>query len=356
MMMIQKMLKTPVVLVELTLLLAIGMESQAAAGQIKVITTISSYGSIAKYIGGDKVDVTSVIKGYQDAHIVRPKPSFALELARADLLVATGLDLEMWLPALMDAAGNRKIMSGQVGYVAASAGVQLIERPTSLDRSEGDVHAFGNPHIYTSPLNGKVIAENIAIGLRKVAPQHADFFHANLKRFKDEIDRRLFGAELLAVLGSKTLCSLAEKGKLYDFLSSKSYKGKVLLAMLGGWMKQALPLRGKKIVTYHMNWGYFARLFGIEVIGYMEPKPGIPPSPGHVASLIERMRREKVRVLFDANYFDIGKIKFAAEKSGAIPVIVALGTGGEPGMESYFDQFDIWIKRLLEGMKKVGAL
>jgi ABC-type Zn uptake system ZnuABC Zn-binding protein ZnuA len=218
------------------------------------------------------------------------------------------------------------------------------------------VHVYGNPHIHTSPLNGKIVAENIATGLRKVAPQHADLFNANLKRFKDEIDRRLFGAELLAVLGSKTLCSLAEKGKLHDFLSGKSYRGRPLVGLLGGWMKQALPLRGKKIVSYHKNWGYFAKLFGIEVIGYMEPKPGIPPSPGHVASLIEKIRREKVRVLFDANYFDTGKIKFVAEKAGATPVIVALGTGGEPGMETFFDQFDIWIKRLLEGMTKAGAL
>jgi len=354
-MMTRTSLKTTLALVGLILLEA-GMASEAAAGRIKVITTISSYAPIAKSLGGDKVEVTHVIKGYQDAHIVRPKPSFALELSRADLLVATGLDLEMWLPALMDAAGNRKIMSGQAGYVAASTGVQLIERPASLDRSEGDVHVYGNPHIHTSPLNGKVIAENIAIGLRRLAPQHADFFHGNLERFKDEIDRRLFGAELVAVLGSKTLCSLAEKGRLHDFLASRSYQSKPLLALLGGWMKQALPLRGKKIVTYHKNWGYFARLFGIEVIGLLEPKPGIPPSPGHVASLIEKMRREKVRVLFDANYFDTGKIKFAAEKAGATPVIVALGTGGEPGMESYFDQFDIWIERLLEGMKKAGAL
>jgi zinc/manganese transport system substrate-binding protein len=338
------------------LLLAVGLEGRAAAGRIRVITTISSYAPIASYIGGDKVEVSSIIKGYQDPHIVRPKPSFALELAKADLLVATGLDLEMWLPALMDASGNRKIMSGQVGYVAASTGINILERPASLDRSEGDVHVYGNPHIYTSPLNGKVIAENIAVGLRKVAPQHADYFHANLKRFKDEIDRRLFGAELLAVLGSQTLCSLAEKGRLHEFLASKSYKGKPLISMLGGWMKQALPLRGKQVVSYHKNWGYFAKLFGIEVIGYMEPKPGIPPSPGHIASLIDKMRREKVRVLLAANYFDTGKVKFAAEKAGATPVIVALACGGEPGMQTFFDQFDIWIRRLLEGMRKAGAL
>jgi hypothetical protein len=230
-------LRSTLVLLALALFLDVAAGGRATAGPVKVITTISSYAPIARYIGGDKVDVRHIIKGYQDPHIVRPKPSLARELATADLLVATGLDLEMWLPALMDAAGNRKIMSGQIGYVAASAGVPLIERPAALDRSEGDVHVYGNPHIHTSPLNGKIIAENIAIGLRKVAPQHADYFHANLRRFKDEIDRRLFGAELLAVLGSKTLCSLAEKGKLHEFLSGRSYRGKPLLSLLGGWMR-----------------------------------------------------------------------------------------------------------------------
>jgi ABC-type Zn uptake system ZnuABC Zn-binding protein ZnuA len=326
---------------------------EAAAKKLKVIVTISSYAPIVQYLGGDKVEVSTIIKGYQDPHIVRPKPSLALELSKADLLVATGLDLEVWLPSLMDASGNRKIMSGQVGYVAISAGLRIIEKPASLDRSEGDVHVYGNPHIHTSPLNGKVIAENITVGLAKVAPEHAAFFQANLKRFKEEIDRRLFGEPLLKILGSKTLCTLAEQGRLHAFLAAKRYQGKPLLDSLGGWLKQALPLRGQKIVTFHKNWGYFTQILGVEIVGYMEPKPGIPPSPGHILKLIEKMKRDRIRLLVAASYFDLGKVKMTAQKAGATPVIMALAVGGEPGMNTFFDQFEIWIRKLLAGLKQV---
>ena len=328
---------------------------RAADKKLKVFTTSSAYAPIVEYIGGDTVEVDYIIKGYQDPHIVRPKPSMALELAKADLLIATGLDLEAWLPALQDLAGNSRIMSGQPGYVSVAVGIDIAEKPTSLDRSEGDVHIFGNPHIHTGPLNGKAIAENITIGLKKVAPRHAAMYDANLKKFKQELHRRLFGEKLIAMLGAQTLFRLAAKGQLYSFLEKKRYKGKPLLDYLGGWMKAGLPLRGKKIVTYHKNWTYFANLFGIEVVGYMEPKPGIPPSPGHVNSLIEKMKRENVEVVFTANYFNIAKVKRVTEVTGAKPVVVGLSVGGQKGMDSYWEMFDIWIRTLVEAFEDSGT-
>ena len=329
--------------------------TQAEGAPVRVTTTCSSYAPIVRYIGGDKVDVSYIVKGYQDPHIVRPKPSLAVELKRTDLLIATGLDLEAWLPALQDMAGNRQIMSGQKGYVSVSAGLSIIEKPASLDRSEGDVHVFGNPHIHTSPLNGKVIAQNITVGLKRVAPQHAGFFDANLKRFEDEIDRRLFGKELVRILGGRKLTALAEGGGLSRFLEGRSFRGRPLVEYLGGWMKQARPLHGLKVVTYHKNWGYFTRLFGIDVAGYFEPKPGIPPSPGHVGRLIETIRREGIRVVLAANYFDHGKIRRVTERTGATPVVVALSVEGQEGMETFFDQFDIWIESLLKAMQEVES-
>ena len=323
--------------------------------KIRVMTTSSSYKPIVEYIGGDLVDVTYIVKGYQDPHIVRPKPSLALKLHKADLLIATGLDLEAWLPALQDMSGNSKIMSGQVGYVSVNVGIKIAEKPTSLDRSEGDVHIFGNPHIHTSPLNGKVIAENIAVGLSRVAPAHAALFEENLEKFKDEIDRRLFGEELVKLLGAQTLCRLAEKGQLYSFLEKKNYKGVPLIDRLGGWMKAALPLRGKKVVTYHKNWTYFSNLIGLEVVGYMEPKPGIPPSPRHVAHLIETMKRENIQIVLAANYFDIGKVRRVTEKTGSMPVVVGLAVDGQDDMKTFFDQFDIWIRELVNGFQQVDA-
>ncbi len=332
-----------------------GPASTAWAGKLKVVVTSSAYKSIAEYVGGDKVEVSYIVRGNQDPHIVRPKPSLAVTLSKADLFVATGMDLEMWAPALVDMSNNPHIRSGQKGYVSASAGVSINEAPVTVSRAEGDVHIYGNPHIHTSPLNGKTIAENICTGLKKNAPEHADFFEQNLERFKEEIDQRTFGRKLVEMIGGKTLTKLAQRGKLIPFLQSKSYKGTLLVEHLGGWMKKALPLRGKKLVAYHKNWTYFTELFGLEIVEYMEPKPGIPPTPGHVALVIDKMKKANIRVMLAANYFDVGKVKSVAGRVNAIPVVIALAPGGEPGMDTFFDQFDMWLDRLASAFDKTAG-
>jgi ABC-type Zn uptake system ZnuABC Zn-binding protein ZnuA len=215
------------------------------------------------------------------------------------------------------------------------------------------VHIYGNPHIHTSPLNGKVIAENICTGLKKNAPEHAEFFEKRLKRFKAEVDRRTFGAELVKMVGGKTLTKLAQRGKLLPFLEQKEYKGQPLIELLGGWMKQALPLRGKRIVAYHKNWSYFSKLFGVEVVEYMEPKPGIPPSPGHVAAVIQKMKQQHIKVMLAASYFDVGKVKTVARKVDAVPVVVPLAPGGGP-IKDFFGQFDNWITKLVAAFDEAG--
>jgi ABC-type Zn uptake system ZnuABC Zn-binding protein ZnuA len=289
-----------------------------------------------------------------DPHIVRPKPSLAVKLAKADLFVATGLDLEAWAPSLVNMSNNPHIRSGQKGYVSASAGLAIIEKPVTISRAEGDVHIYGNPHIHTCPLNGKVVAENIYVGLKKIAPEHAAYFAKNLERFKAEVDRRTFGPKLVKMLGGKVLTRLAQRGKLLPFLEKKKYKGRPLIDSLGGWMKKALPLRGRKLVSYHKNWGYFARLVGLEIEDYMEPKPGIPPTPGHVASVISKMRKLKIKVLLAANYFDVGKVRKVAQRVGAEAVIMPLSPGGEPKVKTFFDMFDVWIARLVAAYKRAG--
>lgn len=329
--------------------------SSAEERKLKVVVTSSAYQSIAEYVGGDKVEVFHIVEGNQDPHIVRPKPSLAVLLREADLYVATGMDIEMWSPALVDMSGNPDIRSGQKGYVSASAGMKIMEVPITISRAEGDVHIYGNPHIHTSPLNGKTIAENICVGLKRIAPQHAAYFEDNLKRFIDEIDRRTFGGELVKILGGKVLTRLAESGKLVSFLEQKQYQGKPLIDFLGGWMKQALPLRGRKIVAFHKTINYFAEVFGLDIVEYMEPKPGIPPTPGHVANVISKMKKQNIKVMWAENYFDVGQVRKVAEKVGAIPVVVALAPGGQPGMDTFFDQFDIWISELLNAFKKVDG-
>ncbi len=323
------------------------------ADKLNVVTTLSTYANIAKYIGEDKIEVNYIVQGDQDAHFVRPKPSFAVLLSKADVFVSTGLDLELWVPSLVDLSKNSKIRSGQIGYVAAYDGLELLDKPTNLSKSEGGLHIYGNPHITSNPLNLKVIAENIEIGLEKNDPQNADFYKNNLDKFKKEIDIHTFGKELVDLMGAKILTKLANSGKLIDFLSKKSYKDKKLIDYLGGWLKKGMIFRGKKIVAYHKNWIYFKELFGINVIGHVEPKPGIPPSPKHVEQLVKEMKKNNVKVVLAANYFDEYKVNTICKKVGAIPVIVPMYVNGAPGTGDVFKLTDYWIDHLSNAFKQV---
>ena len=317
-----------------------------AAEKINVVTTLSTYANIAGYVGKDKINVSYIVPGNQDPHFVRPKPSYAVLLNKADLFVSTGLDLELWVPSLVDMSKNDKIRSGQPGYVAAYDGITLLDKPSVLSRSEGGLHIYGNPHIITNPLNYKVIAENIVIGLEKNDPQNSAFYRANLKRFKTQIDSAVFGPQLVKLMGGSLLTKLANQGQLIDFLAQKSYKGKKLIEYLGGWLKEGMIFRGQKLVGYHKNWIYFQRLFGVEFIDYVEPKPGIPPSPKHVEELVQEMRKNGVKVLFSANYFSRKRIDDICEKVGAVPVMVPMGTGSTKETDNVFKMVDYWVNSL----------
>jgi len=309
---------------------------EAGAGKIKVVTTISSYGDIVKKIGGDRVSVTTFVKGNEDPHFVRPKLSFSEKLAEADLFVDSGLDLELWVPALEDTAGNKKIMSGGVGYVSASHGIQLLEIVAVQDRKEGDVHIYGNPHVYNSAVNLFKIAENITTGLKKVDPAGKDVYAKNLEAFSSKLAEKIYGKALVDAMGRKTLNKLAAKGKLIDFLGKETYEGKPLADLLGGWMKQALPLRGKKVVCYHKNWAYFEREFGFKVVDFIEPKPGLPPTTKHVKKVVDTMKKENIKVVLAASYYDKAKIMSVADKVGAEAVIVDISPTGKAGSEDVF--------------------
>jgi len=326
----------------------VGSTAAAGAGNkvLRVVTTLPDYAAIAKAIGGERVDVEAIAGGDQDAHFIRPKPSFVNMVKRADVLVATGLDLELWLPTVVDKSGNRRVRSGMPGYVAASYGVQLLEKPQVLSRIEGGVHIYGNPHVTSSPVNMRVAARNIASGLAANDPEGAEFYQTRLAVFTAELDERLFGDELVELLGGDTLCALAQKGELHAFCEGRTIDGRPLTERLGGWMKEMAPLRGVPVVTYHKNWVYFTTLFGIEEVGNIEPKPGISPSPRHVTELVETMRRRKVSIVLAANYFDEQKTRAVASKVGAAAVIVPLYVGGAEGVEDYFDLVDLWVKEL----------
>jgi zinc/manganese transport system substrate-binding protein len=316
------------------------------AAPVKVVTSLTTYAAIAREIVGDRGTVFSIAVGDENPHYVQPKPSFVPTLARADLFVTTGLDLELWVPALLDKAGNSRVTEGGPGYVAAYAGIDLLDVPTSFSRTQGDIHVYGNPHIWTDPLNAVQIARNILAGLKRVAPADAEYFTAREKDFEDRMYKALFGPELVQLLGGQTLSDLDRQGKLFDFLKARQYQGAPLLNRLGGWLKQALPFRGTQVACYHKEWDYFSREFQVNCFDYIEPKPGIPPTPRHVQEIIVGMREKHIPVLLSTNYYDRSQVQEVAQRTGAKAVIVPSNTGGAAGVNTYFDLMNLWITEL----------
>lgn len=323
----------------------------APSGVIKVVTTLPSYASIAKAVGGDRVEVAAIASGEQDAHFVKAKPSYALMLRDADLFVTTGLDLELWAPSLVDKSGNRSIRDGRPGFVSASQGVPMMEVPDSVSRAAGDIHILGNPHVHTSPLSAKIIAGNIAAGLKRVDPDGSAAYDANLEAFRRKLDRALYGDELLEVLDAATLDPLAREGRLIAFLEGRELDGKPLVERLGGWLRQAYDgFSGKEVVVYHKNWIYFTTLFGLQVVDTVEPKPGIPPSAKHVHELITLMAQREVRVILAASYFSEQQVQSIASRTGARAVIVPMGPPTTDA-DAYFGLVDRWVSALAQAFQ-----
>ena len=317
---------------------------------LKVVTSFSDYAAIAREIGGPYITVDYLSHGDQDPHFVPPKPSLAMKLRDADMFVTTGLDLEMWATTLQDKARNKNIMDGATGYVTASYGIELLQKPTTaLSQAEGDIHIYGNPHIHTSPLNWKQISENIMIGLQKVDPDHADEYADNQKAYVDKVDRTMFGDELVDLIGGEKLTNLLNAGTLFDFLD-REYQGAPLHDRLGGWLQKAESFHGMEVIAYHKNWAYFTHDFGLNVVGYIEEKPGIPPTPKHVENLIRKIQDDNIQVMVVANYFEKRKPAAIAAKTGIKPLFLPLSVGGEPGIDDNFKLVDLWINRINEAI------
>ena len=320
-----------------------------AQHRLRVVATLPTYASIAREITGDLADVEAIARGDEDPHFVNPRPSFAAMIQRADLFVVTGLDLELWVPALLDRANNPKVVEGAPGHVTAYAGIKLLDVPDNVSRAGGDIHVFGNPHIHTDPINGIVIARNIADGLKRVDPQNAASYDAHLRDFEDRVIRRLFGDRLVEMLGGSQLFALARDQKFWDFASTQSFQGKPLTDFVGGWLAAGAVFRDQRMVCYHKNWAYLSARFRVSCAMYVEGKPGIPPTPGHVADVIAFIQQEHIPVLLAANYFSRSQVERVASRTGATAVIVPEHVAGAPGVNDYFDLVERWVSALAAG-------
>ena len=299
-------------------LVALLLSATPAFATVQIVTSLQDFASIADAVGGKRVETVALAKGYQDPHFVEPKPSFVLKLSRADLLIVAGLELEIgYLPPLIDQSRNDKIRPGASGYLDASNGCDILERPTgTVTRAMGDVHPFGNPHFWLDPENGRIIARAIAARLTQLDPPGAADFKANLAAFEAKLTE-----------GEKR------------------------------WEAALAPYAGTEVVTYHNSWPNFLKRFKLVAAGYIEPKPGIPPSPSHTVEIIDLMRAKKVPVVLMEPYFDRKTPAQIAEKTGATLLIFIPSVGGVPEAKDYFALFDYDVKLLADTLaaKKSGA-
>jgi zinc/manganese transport system substrate-binding protein len=291
---------------------AVVAPTPAEAKKLMVVTSTTDMAALAQEVGGDRIEVESIAKGYQDPHFVEAKPSFLLRLRRADLLIHVGLQLEIgWLPPLITQSGNPKIQMGAQGNLDASKFAEILEiAQGTVTRAEGDVHPFGNPHYWLDPDNGRRIARGIANKLADLDPGNSAFFQ---QRFQD-FDKRLSAAE--------------QK-----------------------WDSDMKPWRGRKVVTYHRSFPNFAKHFGLDVIAYVEPRPGIPPTPGHTIEVIQLMKRENCKVVLVEPYFDLKTPQSIGRDAGAQVVVYLPSVGGENQVTNYIELFNHNIGLLIKAFQ-----
>jgi zinc/manganese transport system substrate-binding protein len=301
-------------LAALACVLGLAAARPARAGQLEIVTTTPDLAAIAREIGGDRVNVTALARGDQDPHFVDARPSLMLKLRKADLFVEIGKELEVgWVPNLLTGARNPKIQPSTAGFVDASEHIRMLEVPTSVSRAQGDIHPLGNPHYYTDPANAALIGQAILEGLERVDAPNKAAYEARFADFKAR-----------------------------------------LAAAVARWKKRAaeLGLPGMKIVTYHRSWPYFAQQFGVQVVDFVEPKPGIPPTMEHVLQLEQKIRAEGVKLIFVEPYFDPRMAEKIARDTGAKMVVMPASVGGDKESTDTFKLFDREMSLIAQALGK----
>jgi zinc/manganese transport system substrate-binding protein len=287
-----------------------------AQSKLNVVATTEDLASIAREVGGDRIAVDSIAKGYQDPHFVEAKPSFILRLQKADLLIAVGRELEIgWLPPLIQQSRNSRVQPGADGYLDASSQARILDVPQGqVTRAMGDVHPLGNPHYWLDPENGGLIAKEIAAKLAQLRPADKAYFEQRLADFQSRLSQ-----------------------------ASKR------------WVEMMAPYKGAKVVTYHRSFPNFAERFGLNVIGYVEPRPGIPPTPQHTLDLINEMKAQNVKILMVEPYFDLKTPNAIGRETGAQVLVLSPSVGGVKDITDYFKLFDYNLNLLVTAMKQTGT-
>jgi zinc/manganese transport system substrate-binding protein len=295
----------------IALSLVLGLSAAPARADLRVAASLSDLASVAESVGGAHVSVVSLCRGYEDPHFVPAKPSLMKAIQNADVFVSVGLELDGgWLPVVLPGSRNPKIQPGRPGFVDASEGVNVLEKPTgTVSRAEGDVHPLGNPHYYMDPKNLEIVAAHLADVFSRLDPANAADYAANAAAFADRMERSL-----------------------------------------ALWQEALAPYRGRAIVTYHKNFVYFASRFGLELFGTVEPKPGIPPSPRHIAELAGAMKDAGVRVVVYQPYYDERASAQLAAKAGGTAVEIATEVGGVPEATDVFSKFDSAVSSLVNAL------
>lgn len=310
--------------------------------KLQVVTTLNVLADLARSVGGDHVVVDALSSPKQDPHYVEPTPVLMKRARQADVLIEVGLQLELWADKVAAGSGNPRIQVGQDGRVVAARGISTLELPQVLSREWGDVHPYGNPHVWLDPLNGKSLAENIARAFSTLDPEHAEDYQANLEALERDIDLRLFGAELVERVGASKLDRLARTGRLNEYLEKRE-----LGELLGGWLAKARVLEGRPVISYHKTFAYLADRFGFDVPIEIEEKPGIPPSARHRDRVLALMKERDVRTILQEIYYDRSAPDYLAEKTGAHVTVVPIDVGEEVGAAHYVDLIDLLVDSLV---------
>ena len=325
--------------------------ARAQGKKVHVVCTLPTLKALTEEVGGERVDVIALAKGDQDPHFVTPTPVLMRKTREADLFIENGLSLELWADEVANGSGNSRIFRGTPGRIIASAGISALEIPAVLTRELGDIHPQGNPHVWLDPLLAKVQAGNICQALKAADPAGASYYEARMNDFDKRIDDALFGPELVKLIGTPKLTRLAWSGELHDFLQNNKFGTQPLSERAGGWLKAAAPLRGVKAYEFHKVWVYFARVFGIQLMGTIEERPGIPAGPQHIRQVIEKIKGEKILLILVDNFYDPSLPQRIAQQTGAVMVLLPDQVEGEPGIKTYFDLMDHLIRAMTSALK-----